>query len=51
MVLLMLSTVMKPKNKGNTAEAATADLRLIPAKLKHLGTEKCWKILKNERLS
>lgn len=28
-------------------KAATADLRLIPAKLKHLGTETCAKILKN----
>jgi uncharacterized FAD-dependent dehydrogenase len=30
-------------------KAATADLRLIPAKLKHLGTEKCWDILKQMR--
>ncbi|HHV17351.1 MAG TPA: NAD(P)/FAD-dependent oxidoreductase [Thermoanaerobacterales bacterium] len=30
-------------------KAATADLRLIPAKLKHLGTEKCWNILKQMR--
>ena len=30
-------------------KAATADLRLIPAKLKHLGTEKCWNILKEMR--
>lgn len=27
--------------------AATADLRLIPAKIKHLGTDKCFDILKN----
>ena len=39
------------KIKEIQQKAATADLRLIPAKLKHLGTEKCWKILKNERLS
>ncbi|AEE92709.1 conserved protein of unknown function [Tepidanaerobacter acetatoxydans Re1] len=30
-------------------KAATADLRLIPAKLKHLGTETCLKILKQMR--
>lgn len=30
-------------------KAATADLRLVPAKLKHLGTEKCWNILKQMR--
>ena len=30
-------------------KAATADMRLIPAKLKHLGTEKCWQILKQMR--
>ncbi|HHX24427.1 MAG: NAD(P)/FAD-dependent oxidoreductase [Tepidanaerobacteraceae bacterium] len=34
------------KIKEIQQKAATADLRLIPAKLKHLGTEKCWKILK-----
>ncbi len=28
-------------------KAATTDLRLIQAELKHLGTEKCWNILKN----
>ena len=27
--------------------AATADLRLIPAKIKHLGTDKCFDVLKN----
>lgn len=30
-------------------KAATADLRLIPARVKHLGTEKCWNILKEMR--
>jgi len=30
-------------------KAATADLRLIPALVKHLGTEKCWEILKKMR--
>jgi len=30
-------------------KAATADLRLIPAKVKHLGTDKCWDILKQMR--
>lgn len=30
-------------------KAATADLKLIPAKLKHLGTDKCWNILKQMR--
>lgn len=29
--------------------AATADLKLIPAKVKHLGTERCFEILKNMR--
>ncbi|MFY9497507.1 MAG: NAD(P)/FAD-dependent oxidoreductase [Tepidanaerobacteraceae bacterium] len=30
-------------------KAATADLRLIPARIKHLGTDKCWDILKEMR--
>ena len=30
-------------------KAATADLRLIPAKIKHLGTDRCWNILKQMR--
>ncbi len=30
-------------------KAATADLRLIPARVKHLGTEKCFNILKDMR--
>lgn len=30
-------------------KAATADLALIPARVKHLGTEKCWYILKQMR--
>jgi uncharacterized FAD-dependent dehydrogenase len=30
-------------------QAATADLRLIPALVKHLGTDKCWDILKEMR--
>lgn len=34
------------KVKELQQKAATADLRLIPAKVKHLGTEKCWLILK-----
>ncbi|MDD4569227.1 MAG: FAD-dependent oxidoreductase, partial [Tepidanaerobacteraceae bacterium] len=37
------------KIKEIQQKAATADLRLIPAKLKHLGTEKCWNILKQMR--
>jgi uncharacterized FAD-dependent dehydrogenase len=31
-------------------KAAAADLRLIPAVVKHLGTEKCWEILKKMRV-
>jgi hypothetical protein len=37
------------KVKEIQQKAATADLRLIPARVKHLGTEKCWNILKEMR--
>jgi hypothetical protein len=37
------------KVKEIQQKAATADLRLIPARVKHLGTEKCWSILKEMR--
>ncbi|ADL08958.1 NAD(P)/FAD-dependent oxidoreductase [Thermosediminibacter oceani] len=37
------------KVKQLQRKAATADLRLIPAKVKHLGTEKCWNILREMR--
>ncbi|TYP57437.1 NAD(P)/FAD-dependent oxidoreductase [Thermosediminibacter litoriperuensis] len=37
------------KVKRLQQKAATADLRLIPARVKHLGTEKCWNILKEMR--
>ncbi|MCG0275126.1 MAG: NAD(P)/FAD-dependent oxidoreductase [Thermosediminibacteraceae bacterium] len=39
----------KEKVKKLQQKAATADLRLIPARIKHLGTEKCWNILKEMR--
>ena len=35
-----------PKIRKIQRQAATADLRLIPALVKHLGTDKCWDILK-----
>jgi len=35
-----------PRVREIQQKAATADLRLIPAIVKHLGTEKCWNILK-----
>ncbi|MDI3481063.1 MAG: uncharacterized protein PWQ97_718 [Tepidanaerobacteraceae bacterium] len=34
-----------PEVREIQQKAATADLRLIPARVKHLGTEKCWDIL------
>lgn len=37
------------KMKDITRKAATADLKLIPAKVKHLGTDKCFDILKKMR--
>lgn len=37
------------KVKELQQKAATADLRLIPARVKHLGTEKCFNILKDMR--
>ncbi|MCF6096288.1 NAD(P)/FAD-dependent oxidoreductase [Thermovorax subterraneus] len=37
------------KVKKLQQKAATADLRLIPARIKHLGTEKCWNILREMR--
>jgi uncharacterized FAD-dependent dehydrogenase len=39
----------KEEVKKIQQRAATADLRLIPAIVKHLGTEKCWDILKQMR--
>lgn len=35
------------KIKQLTRRAASADLKFIPAEIKHLGTEKCFEILKN----
>ncbi len=37
----------REKIKELTRKAAAADLKFIPAEIKHLGTEKCFEILKN----